>query len=162
MKIVEYSRVNQVGCGGLPDAMTRRLVMLLSLLLSALFLPGCVSYQFFRAVEGREVVSPCDALEVGKATLGDVLLLLGAPDKVVELEGKDLLLYETVALDEKRLTFGIPVADVLGANIDLSAYGTVARYDTLACFFTPDGILQDMVFEKGSSQPYLRMLFSDK
>jgi hypothetical protein len=135
-------------------AVAPRVFTLVALLVSSILLLGCVSFRFVRGVEGREVVSPGNELQVGKTTIGEVLLLLGAPDKLAELEGKDLLLYERLVLQEN--------ADIWGASIDLSAYGTLIRYDTLAFFFTPEGVLQDMVFEKGSNHPYLRTLFTEK
>jgi hypothetical protein len=112
-------------------------------------------------MEGREIVLPGDTLQVGKTTLHEALSLLGAPDQVVELNGKDLLVYQRAVLRQNRVSLGIPVADVWGARADLSAYGNLARYDTLALFFTPDGILRDMAFEKGSVQPYLKTLFKE-
>jgi hypothetical protein len=78
------------------------------------------------------------------------------------LEGKDLLLYERLVLQENGLSLSISVADIWGAGLDFAAYGTLVCYDTLALFFTPDGVLQDMVFEKGSNRPYLRTLFTEK
>ena len=41
----------------------------------------------------------------------------------------------------------------------MSGYGTLVRYDRLWLLFTPDRILRQMMFEKGSSHPYLKTLF---
>ena len=135
-------------------------VVLITFLLSGtLLFSACLSYRFVRAVEGDEVVPPGDAFELGKTNLGEVLSVLGAPDKVAELEGKDLLLYERAVLQDSRLSLGIPLLDISGANVDLSGYGTLVRYDRLWLLFTPDRILRQMMFEKGSSHPYLKTLF---
>ncbi len=162
MKIFKNTRPRQIQYRVVREAMARRCLALIMLLISGALLFGCVSFQFFRGVEGREVVPPGNEVQVGKTTLCDVLLLLGAPDKVAGLEGKDLLLYERVVLHKNRLSLGVPVVDIWGAGLDFSAYGTLVCYDTLALFFTPDGVLQDMVFEKGSNRPYLRTLFTEK
>jgi hypothetical protein len=146
----------------MPWAKVRCIFILVIFLVSGILLVGCVSFQSLRRVEGREVVAPGDELEAGKATLDDVLSLLGAPDKLAELEGKDLLLYERVVVRENRLSLGLPVTDIWGLSVDLTAYGVLTRYDTLAFFFAPDGVLQDMVFERGSSHPYFRTLFKEK
>lgn len=162
MRIFKNTRPRQIRCRAMPGAVAPRVFILVALLVSSILLLGCVSFRFVRGVEGREVVPPGNELQVGKTTLGEVLLLLGAPDKLAELEGKDLLLYERLVLQENGLSLGIPVANIWGASIDISAYGTLIRYDTLAFFFTPEGVLQDMVFEKSSNRPYLRTLFTEK
>ncbi len=135
------------------------LILITFLLSITLLFSACLSYRFIRVVEGDEVVPPGDAFELGKTNLGDVLSVLGAPDKVAELEGKDLLLYERAVLQDSRLSLGIPLLDISGANIDLSGYGTLVLYDRLWLLFTPDRILRQMMFEKGSSHPYLKALF---
>lgn len=123
---------------------------------------GCMSFRVLRTVEGRDIVCPEGTFQAGKTTMTDVLSLLGAPDKLTELEGKNMLVYEKMVNHQNTLSIGVPIYDIRGPSLDLSAYGTLVRYDTLALFFTPDGILQDMVFEKGSSRPYLQTLFTEQ
>lgn len=135
---------------------------LITVLISSTLLVGCISLRFFKAVEGCEVVRPGDEIRVGSTTLEQALSLLGAPDKLAELKGKDLLVYERAVLRQNRISLGIPVGDIWGASPDLSSYGTLVRYDTLALFFTPDGVLQDMVFEQGSSSSYLKTIFAQE
>ncbi len=144
------------------DFRSRIVLILATLFLSCALVFGCVSMRFFMGVEGGEVVPPGEQLQAGKTTLEQALLLLGAPDKLTELEGKDLLVYERTVVRQNELSFGIPVLDVLGGHLDLSARGGLASYDTLVLFFTPDGILNDMVFEQGSSAPYLKTLLQDQ
>ena len=136
-------------------------LVLVTFLLSGTLLSACISYRFVRAVQGDEVVPPGDTFELGKTSLGEVLSTLGAPDKVAELEGKDLLLYERAVLQDSRLSLSIPLLDISGASVDLSGYGTLVRYDRLWLLFTPDSILRQMMFEKGSSHPYLETLFKE-
>lgn len=135
------------------------LLVLVTFLLSGTLLSACISYRFERAVQGDEVVPPDDAFQLGKTNLGEVLSALGAPDRVEELEGKDLLVYERAVFEDSRLSLGIPISDILGPSVDLTGYGTLLRYDRLWLLFTPDSILRDMIFEQASSHPYLKTLF---
>ena len=137
--------------------------LLVSLIFLASLLPsGCISYQIARYVEGDEVAARLEKLEVGKTNLGEVLSLLGAPDKVVEMQGQNLMVYERTLAYRNRLKVGIPVLQAARSSFDISASGNLVRYDSLALFFTPDGILINKVFEEGSSLPYMKTLFSDK
>jgi hypothetical protein len=126
-------------------------------------LSGCITYQISRYVEGDEVVLPNDRLEVGKTTLGEVLSLIGAPDNVAKVGMENLLVYERALLYRNRIKVGIPIplSSLLRTSFDASAYGTLVRYDSLALFFNSEGILRHKTFEKGSSHPYLKTLFSD-
>ena len=125
-------------------------------------LTGCVSYRFIRATEGRSIPPVSEECQVGKTTLQETLETLGAPDQVAELEGKDVLIYRRSLLAQSGLSFGIPLTDILISSFDISAHGTLVRYDLLLLFFTPDGILTEIVIEKGSQHPYLKTILSDK
>jgi hypothetical protein len=134
------------------------LVLVGSVILS---ISGCLSYQYERRVEGIEINDPIDAYPLGKTTLSEVLLSLGAPDEVYSLDNTDLLVYQYSLIQESGLSLGIPVLDVaMGGSINISATGALTRYDTLVFWFNPQGTLEDMVFEKASSRPYLKTLFS--
>lgn len=78
---------------------------------------------------------------------------------LVELEGRDLLIYQRAVFHHNRLALGIPIFDIWGPSVDFGAYGAQARYNTLALFFTSDRILHQMVFEKEASYPYLKTVF---
>lgn len=132
------------------------------ILIASRLLGGCVTYQVVRNLEGTDVVAPGDELQVGKTTLEDTLALLGAPTTLVELEGQDLLLYQKTVMRQKRLSVGLPLLDALGTSISFSASGGRVNYDTLALFFTPDGLLRQIVFEKGTSQPYKKPTSKEK
>ena len=101
-----------------------------------------------------------EEFQVGKTTLQEALETLGAPDQLAELEGKDVLIYKRSLSTESRLSFGIPLADIWRRSFDFSAHGRLVRYDLLLLFFTPDGILREIVSEKGSHYPYLKTILS--
>jgi hypothetical protein len=133
------------------------IIVLVNVLLS-----GCVTYQISKYVEGDEVVVPQEELEVGKTTLEEALAVLGAPDKVAKVGLENLLVYERTLLYRNRIKVGIPLSQLVRGSFDIAAYGTLVRYDSLALFFNTEGILSHKTFEKGSSHPYLKTLFSDK
>lgn len=132
-------------------------------IIAGFLLNGCISYQISRYVDGEEVVHSNEEFEVGKTTLSEVLALLGAPDDVAKVGQENLLVYERALLYRNRLKVGIPLplSSILRTSFDISAYGTLVRYDSLALFFNSEGILSHKTFEKGSSHPYLKTLFSD-
>jgi len=122
---------------------------------------GCVSYRVIKAVEGRSVPNIFAEFRVGRTTLQEALQTLGAPDQVAELEGKDVLIYQQSLLSNSGLSFGIPLTDIWGPGFDFSAYGELVRYDLVLLSFTPDGILREIVSEKGSRYPYLKTMLSE-
>ena len=122
---------------------------------------GCLNYRIVRQIQGVEIEDPTEEFVTGISTISEVLTRLGAPAEVLSIEQKDLLIYERFLLYENRLSLGIPLLDVaFGGSADISAYGSLTRYDTLAFFFTPEGLLDHVVFEKGSATPYIKTLFS--
>jgi len=131
-------------------------------LVVGIILPGCISYQFVRQLRGAEVMPPDNTLHTGRTTLGEILSIYGAPDSLEELGGTDLLIYERTLHGNSGLAFGIPFSDLSFINPELSARGRLGRYDTLALFFTSDGILREIVYTKGSSYPYLKTLLEDE
>ena len=122
---------------------------------------GCVSYRVIKAVEGRSVPDSASEFSAGTTTLQEALQTLGAPDQVVGLEGKDVLIYQQSLLENSGLSFGIPFSEIFGPSFNFSAYGELVRYDMVVLSFTPDGILSEMVSEKGSHYPYLKTMLSD-
>lgn len=145
----------------LMDCRTNRFLVSL-IILTSLLLGGCISYQISKLAEGNAVVGPLEQLEVGKTDLGEVLSLLGAPDRVVEMEGQNLLIYERTLAYRNRLKLGIPVLSATRSTFDISTSGSLVRYDSLSLFFSPDGILMNKVFEQGSNLPYFKTLFTDE
>jgi len=133
------------------------MVILINVLLA-----GCVTYQISKYVEGDEVVVPQEELVVGKTTLEEALSVLGAPDKVAKVGLENLLVYERALLYRNRIKVGIPVSELIRVNLSMAGYGTLVRYDSLALFFNTESILSHKTFEKGTSHPYFKTLFSDK
>lgn len=126
-----------------------------------LVLTNCISYRIVREVDGVEISDPGNTFRVGQSTMGEVLSKMGAPIQVVSIQNKDLLIYERSLVVENRISLGVPLLDTaIGGSADISTYGSLTRYDTLAFFFDPQGILDHMVFEKGSGKPYLKTLLS--
>jgi len=138
-----------------------KLIATPALFLVLLLLSGCISYQLRGRVEGGEISYPGDRLVVGKTTLGEVLVLLGAPDTVARVDGGDLLIYQRAVLKRNQLSVGLPLADIWRPGIDLSAYGALVRYDRLVLLFTPEGILSGAAFEKSSDHPYWKAMTSN-
>ncbi len=132
------------------------------MVLVSVLLSGCVTYQISKYVEGDEVVVPQEQLEVDKTTLEEALAVLGAPDKVAKVGLENLLVYERTLLYRNRIKVGIPLSQLIRGSFSIATYGTLVRYDSLALFFNTEGILSHKTFEKGSSHPYLKTLFSDK
>ena len=132
------------------------------LFIAGSLLAGCVSYRLIRGTEGRSIPPIYEQCQVETTTLREALETLGAPDQVAELEGKDVLIYRRSLLAQSGLSFGIPLTDIWMSSFDISAHGTLVRYDLLLLFFTPDGILTKIVIEKGSQHPYLKTILSDK
>lgn len=130
--------------------------------MAGIILPGCVSYQFVRQVRGAEVTPPDNRLKTGSTTLGEVLSLYGAPDKIEAIGVHDLLIYERTLYSTSGIAIGIPLGDFPFINPEISARGGLGRYDTLALFFTSDRVLREIVYTKGSRHPYLKSLFEEQ
>jgi len=126
-----------------------------------ILMTGCVSYRVTKAVEGRSLPDTPSEFRVGTTTLQEALQALGAPDQVAELEGKDVLIYQQSLLTNSGLSFGIPLSEIWGQSFNFSAYGELVRYDVVVLSFTPDGILSEMVSERGSRYPYLKTMLSE-
>jgi len=135
--------------------------ILIFVLFTGQLLFGCISYQMTKRVEGEKFNPPGDALQVGEATLKTALLKLGAPDHLVKLEGKDVLVYQRIVFRQNRLSLSIPALDAWSGNIGLSVFGGLESYDTLALFFTPDRILRQIVVKKSADRPYIKTMFED-
>jgi hypothetical protein len=127
--------------------------------MAGIMLSGCISYQFVRQLRGAEVMPPDHTLKAGTTTLGEVLSLYGAPDRIETSSAHDLLIYERAIYGNSGLAFSVPFGDLAFINPEISARGKLGRYDTLALFFTSDRVLREIVYTKGTSHPYLKTLF---
>ncbi len=135
--------------------------MLITALALGLFLFGCMSYQMVKRVDGDGFSLLDNELRVGDSTLKTALFKLGAPDQLISIEGRDVLLYQRVVFRQNRLSFGIPVFDTLNRGIDFSMFGGLESYDTLALFFTPDKILRQIVVENSGDRPFLKTMLEN-
>jgi hypothetical protein len=131
------------------------------LLAAALFFAGCVSYRLTKVEIGQPVEKEAVArLETGRTSLSQALRLMGAPDRIIGLKDRNLLIYRRSISYENSLSVSIPVTDFVVLNsAEVSAEGGLVRFDILALFFTPRGILEKAVLELGSEEPYFRTLF---
>ena len=112
-----------------------------------------------KRVEGDALRLSDDELRIGDSTLKTALLKLGAPDQLISIEGRDVLLYRRIVFRQNRLSFGIPVFDTVNRGVDFSVVGGLEGYDTLALFFTPDKILTQIVIEKSADRPFFKTMF---
>ncbi len=125
----------------------------LGLLLIGISLAGCVTMRFEKGNIGRPLPESAPTLELGKATLTDVLRLYGAPDQVGELSDGFALTYEHISYRGISLTAGISLNDTVRVSSDMTARGSLVRYDTMMFFFTKDGILKNSLLDIGNQKP---------
>ncbi len=123
---------------------------------------GCLSYRVLREMKGSPVPARPESLRPGLTSMGEALAVCGAPSRVMELSGRDLWVYERSIFFQNSIAFGIPISDFAGSSVSVSGYTNLTRFDTLALVFRQDGILEDVVFEQGSSLPYLETLFGSR
>lgn len=127
----------------------------LCLLLMILIFSGCVSLRFDRISKGGDVPLPSTDLKDGKATLADALKHYGAPTDIIDTNGSFALIYKKSFYQGGQISIGIPLSDLLfQSSLRMEATGNLLRHDLLALFFTPDGILAETKYERGTSQPF--------
>jgi len=128
-------------------------LLAVTLLLIGATMTGCVSLRLEKGAEGRPLPETTPALEPGKATLTEVLQLYGGPDHIGELADGFALTYERNAYQGLSLSVGLPLSDTVRTSADMTAHGSLIRYDTMMFFFTKEGILNHSVLERGSRTP---------
>jgi hypothetical protein len=114
---------------------------------------GCVSLQIDKINDGADISPPPDEFTAGKTSLQDVLNFYGAPSEIVDMEGHFALHYHRTMDRVGRVSIGVPSSDVLKVGPEFNARGTLLRHDTVVFVFTPEGLLEDMIYEKGTSRP---------
>ena len=130
-----------------------RILWAMTLLLLSQILCGCVSFRIEKVNDGAEVQPLPQEFVVGKTTLTDVLGSYGAPADIVDLRGHFALHYQRAFYRGGNLSVGIPLTDVLRVSPTLDATGNLQRYDSAVFVFTPEGVLSEMTYEKGTSHP---------
>jgi len=129
-----------------------RLLWAMTLLLLSQFY-GCLSFRIEKVNIDAEVQPLPQEFVVGKTTLTDVLASYGAPVDVVDMKGHFALHYLRTFYRGGSLSLGIPLADVLRVSPTLNATGNLQRFDSAVFIFTLDGVLADMSYARGTSQP---------
>ena len=134
-----------------PSEAKRLLIFLL--LVALLVISGCISLRVDRISKGAEVPPPAPELKKGIATLTEVLARHGAPTDILDLQGKFALVYRRSYYRGGQISVGIPLSDVIKTSFNLEATGNLLRHDLLVFVFTPDGILEEVTYEKGTDRP---------
>jgi hypothetical protein len=127
--------------------------LILILLLIGPVLWGCISFRIEKIKDGADVPLPPVEFMVGETTLSEVLSFYGAPAQIVNMKGHFALLYQKAIYRGGHLSIGIPLGDVAKVSPSLSSMGDLLRYDTVVFVFTPDGLLDNMKYENGTSKP---------
>jgi len=122
---------------------------------------GCVSLRIEKANIGNSVPAPPQLL-VNQSTLQDALKLYGAPENIIDMEGRVALIYENGFYTGAQVSLGFPVGESAGPDLSLSGYGRLWKYDRLTLIFSPNWVLISSIYVKGSRDPFFRSLFKDK
>ena len=128
-------------------------IKILAISFVGLGMGGCVSLQIEKISKGAEVLPPPGEFVRGKTSLQEVLSRYGAPGEVVPMKDLFALYYQRSLYRGADLSIGIPLSDVWLPGPNLESRANLARYDTAVFIFTPEGILQDLKYEKGTSAP---------
>jgi hypothetical protein len=131
----------------------KRILWATTLLLLGQILCGCVSFRIEKVNAGADVQPLPQAFVVGKTTLTDVLASYGAPADIVDMKGHFALHYQRAFYRGGNLSLGIPLTDVLRVSPTLHGTGNLQRYDSAVFVFTPEGVLSEMIYQKGTRHP---------
>ena len=130
-----------------------RILWAMTLLLLSHILYGCLSFRYDMINNGADVQPLPQEFAVGKTTLTDVLVSYGASADIVDMRGHFALHYQRAFYRGGHFSLSLPLSDVLKASPKLDAAGNLWRYDSAVFIFTPEGVLSEMSYEKGTSQP---------
>jgi hypothetical protein len=133
--------------------------LLFFLLFLTLITSGCVSLRVDMINKGAEVPPPAPELKEGRTTLTEVLAHYGAPTDILDMQGKFALVYKRTFYRGGQISFGIPLSEVIKTSFNLEATANLSRHDMLTLFFTNDGVLNEMIYEKGTNQPFWSSLW---
>ena len=141
-------------------AFHNRFFQILLVLTLVVGLSGC-SLRLLWHEEGRPVLPHDEDLVPGSTNLTQALAVLGAPDRVMELKGEDVLIYQQVFSDSRQISLGIPLQSFYASLIKFSGSGEVGTSDYLVLFFDSNYILTRMIYEKNSDVPFLKILMAE-
>lgn len=131
------------------------------IILSSFLLVSCVSFRIIKINNGTDILHPAKLIHKGKTGLSDILSVYGAPCKIIEVDGKTVIIYEKSYYKGAQLSIGIPLSEITGANLSMTAFGNLLRYDTLMATFDDNYILIDIAYERGTDQPFWTSLYKD-
>lgn len=132
----------------------KRIPWAITLLLFSQILYGCITFRIEKVNDGADVQPLPQEFVVGKTTLTDVLTSYGAPVDIVDMKGHFALHYERAFYRGGNLSLGLPLTDVLKVSPTLDATGNLQRYDSAVFVFTPEGVLSEMNYARGTSHPF--------
>ncbi len=131
------------------------------IILSSFLLVSCVSFRIIKINNGTDISHPGKFIEKGKTRLSDILSVYGAPCKIIEVDGKTVIIYEKSYYKGGQLSIGIPLSEITGVNLSMTAFGNLLRYDTLMATFDDDYFLTDIAYERSTDQPFWTSLYRD-
>ena len=129
-------------------------------ILGLVFLTAC-SVRVLRHEEGGPVPEVPAEFETGRTDLTEALDLLGAPDRVLEMRGQDVLVYVQRFSDQREFTLGVPLQVFYASLFRFSGSGSLDKADLLVLFFDRNRLLTRVVYETNTKAPFLGTLFSD-
>jgi hypothetical protein len=132
---------------------SKNLLLIVSAILMGQVAFGCVSFHIDKISKGVEIPPPPDEFQAGKTSLQEVLVTYGAPAEIVNMKGHFALHYQRTMGRAGHISVGFPLGDALKASPKLSARGNLLRHDSVVFVFTPEGLLEDMIYQKGTSRP---------
>ena len=118
-------------------------------ILFCLGLCGCLRID--KVVIDAEVKPPPQEFAVGRTTLADVLASYGAPAEILDMKGHFSIHYQRAFYRGAYFAVSIPLTNTFQASFN--ANGNLQRYDMAVFVFTPEGILSDMTYAKGTNHP---------
>jgi hypothetical protein len=130
-----------------------RILWAMTLLLLSQILYGCISFRIEKVNDGADVRPLPQEFVVGKTTLTEVLVSYGAPAGIVDMRGHIALHYQRAFYRGGQFSAGLPLSEVLRVSPTLDATGNLQRHDSAVFVFTPEGVLSEMTYEKGTSHP---------
>lgn len=140
---------------------SRTTIFLFLVMLLSLTAASCVSFRIVKINKGADIGAPGKTIIKGKTGLADILAAYGAPNKIVEIDGKTVIIYEKSYYRGGQFTVGVPFSDMTGVGVNMTSFGNLLRYDSLLATFDDSYTLIDIAYEKGTDNPFWTSLFKD-
>ncbi|MBI4775587.1 MAG: hypothetical protein HY788_15705 [Deltaproteobacteria bacterium] len=141
-------------------AFRNRFLQILVVLVLSVGCSGC-SLRLLWHEDGRAVLPHDEDLAPGSTNLTQALAVLGAPDRVMELNGENVLVYQQSFTDSRQISLGIPLQSFYTSLIKFSGSGEVGTSNYLILFFNSDYLLTRKIYEKNSDAPFLETLMAE-